>query len=137
MPAMTPKELEEFLSRPLVVTFTTIGDDGSPHVSPIWYEYDEGKFYSWVDAGSVKARNIRGDPRVALCIATHDEPYKYVLAEGLCEIVREGVAQRASSIGARYYGEDRGRKFVRETMESGEWVILVTIPTRLLTESAA
>ena len=134
---MTPEELEEFLSRPLVVTFTTIRGDGSPHVSPIWYEHDEGKFYCWVDADSVKARNIRGDPRVALCIATHDEPHRYVLAEGLCEIVREGVPQRASSISARYYGEDRGRKFARETMESGEWVILVTRPTKLLTESAA
>lgn len=144
MPAMTHEELEEFLRRPLVVAFTTIRGDGSPHVSPIWFEYDEGKFYCWVDAGSVKARNIRKNPSVALCIATHDEPHKYVLVEGHCEIVREGVAERAYSISTRYYGAERGTEFARETMasgssaiESGNSVLLVTTPTRLITESSA
>lgn len=134
---MTDQELTEFLRRPLVVGFTTIRQDGSPQVSPVWYEYDERKFYCWVDADSVKARNIRRDPHVALCIATHDEPYKYVLVEGICEIVHDGVARRARSISTRYYGDQRGREFSREIMESGHSVILEVTPTRLLTESSA
>jgi len=137
VPAMTHEELDEFLRRPLVVAFTTIRSDGSPQASPIWFEYDEGRFYCWVDADSVKARNIRKNPSVALCIATHDEPHKYVLAEGHCEIVREGVADRAYSISTRYYGAERGREFASETMASGNSVLLVTTPTRLITESAA
>ena len=137
MPQMTHKELEDFLIRPLVVSFTTLRLNGSPQVTPIWYEYEAGKFYCCVGTDSVKAQNIRRDSRVALCIATHDEPHKYVVAEGICEIVTEGVAARFLSIGMRYYGSERGEQFVRETMAQGDSVILAVTPTRLVTESAA
>lgn len=137
MPSMTQQELEEYLRRPLVVTFTTIRPDGSPHVTPIWYEYDGGKFYCWVGADTIKVRNIRHDPHVALCIATHDHPYKYVIVNGSCEISHDGVAERARSIAVRYYGEERGARFASETYRDGEAVLLVVTPTRMLTENAA
>ena len=137
MPAMTRVEMEEFLRRPLVVGFTTVRPNGSPQVTPIWYEYDAGKFFCCVGADSVKARNIRRDARVTLCIATHKEPYKYVVAEGTCDVVDDGVAARFLSIGTRYYGKERGERFVREIMANDNSVILVVTPTRLLTESAA
>ncbi len=137
MPSMTQQELEEFLGRPLIVSFTTIRQDGSPHTTPIWYEYDAGKFYCWVDADTIKTRNIRRNPRVALCIATHDEPYKYVVAEGTCEITSDGAAQRGHSISTRYYGEARGRQFAQEITDAGNQVVLVVTPTRLSSESAA
>lgn len=137
MPPMTQQELEEYLRRPLVVTFTTIRPDGSPHVTPIWYEYDGGKFYCWVGADTIKARNVRRNPRVALCIATHDHPYSYVIAEGTCEISQDGVEERARSIAVRYYGEERGSRFPSETYQEGEAVLLVVTPTRMLTENAA
>ena len=137
MPPMTRPEMEEFLQRPLVVSFTTIRPDGSPQVTPIWYEYDAGKFYCCVGADSVKARNIRTDSRVTLCIATHDEPYKYVIAEGTCDIVEHDVTARFLSIATRYYGKERGEPFVRELMENDNSVTLVVTPTRVLTESAA
>lgn len=134
---MTQQELEEYLRRPLVVTFTTIRPDGSPHVTPIWYEYDDGKFYCWVGSNTVKARNIRRDSRVSLCIATHDHPYSYVIAEGMCEISHDGVAERARSIAMRYYGEERGARFANEINQEGESVLLVVTPTRMLSENAA
>jgi len=90
-----------------------------------------------VGIDSVKAQNIRRDSRVALCIATHDKPYKYVVAEGICEIVTDGVAARLLSICMSYYGSERGKQFVLETMAQGDSVILAITPTRLFTESAA
>ena len=86
---------------------------------------------------SVKAQNIHRDSRVALCISTHDKPYKYVVAEGICEIVTDGVAARFLTICMRYYGSERGEQFVLETIAKGDSVILAVTPTRLVTESAA
>ena len=137
MPAMTQSEMEEFLKRPLVVSFTTIRPDGSPQTTPIWFEYDKGKFYCWTGSATAKVRNVGNNPQVALCIATHDEPYKYVIAEGGCEIVREGVKETAYSISTRYWGRERGPRFVDEEMKAGTSILLVVTPTRLLTESAA
>ena len=86
---------------------------------------------------SVKAQNIHRDSRVALCISTHDKPYKYVVAEGICEIVTDGVAARFLTICMRYYGSERGEQFVRDILAKGDSVILAVTPTRLVTESAA
>ena len=137
MPSMTQEELDGFLKRPLIVSFTTINPDGYPQVTPIWYEYGGGKFYCFVGSDAVKVRNVSRNPRVALCIATHDEPYKYVIAEGTCEIVREGVEDRARSISTRYYGQVRGESFVKETLKADTSVLLVVTPMRLLTENNA
>ena len=137
MPSMTQQEIREFLRRPLTVSFTTIRPDGSPHVTPIWFEYADGKFYCWMDSSTIKVRNVSRNPHVALCIATHDEPYKYVIAEGVCEITREGASERAHSISTRYQGEERGDEFAKQNFNQGSSVLLVVTPTRLLTESAA
>ena len=137
MPEMTQEELEEFLQRPLVAIFVTSRRDGTPQVSPMWYEYSEGKFFCQVGANAVKARNIRRDPHVALCIANHDEPYKYVVVEGTCEIVHEAVAERTRSISTRYFGKERGEEFAGQVMETGTPVVLEITPTKMLTENEA
>ena len=137
MPQMTHEEMVEFLQRPLVVSFTTVRPDGSPHTTPIWYEYDVGRFYCFASGESVKARNVRRDSRVALCIAIHNEPYQYVLAEGTCDLVSEGVAERAYSISTRYYGEERGREFARGILAEGKAMFFVLAPSKLRTENVA
>ena len=137
MPAMNQGELEEFLRQPLVATFVTIRRDGTPHVSPMWYGYYQGRFYCWVNANAVKTRNVRRDPRVALCIGNHDKPYKYVVVEGACEIVEEGAAEIGRSISARYYGTEKGEEFARGIIEKGESVLLAVTARKILTENQA
>ncbi len=137
MPRMTNAEMVEFLQRPLIVSFTTIRPDGSPHTTPIWYEYHAGRFYCFAGLDSVKARNVRHDPRIALCIATHDEPYQYVLAEGTCDLVSEGVAERVYSISTRYYGKERGREFARGILSEGKVMLFLLVPSKLRTENVA
>lgn len=137
MPAMTSEEMRQFLSLPLVGVLTTIKPDGSPHAAPIWYEYADGKFYLWTGASSVKVRNIRSNPKAALCIATHEEPYRYVVAEGTCVVSRSEVPSRCYSITKRYYGEARGSEYVRADLEAGDAVVIVLTPLGIISESAA
>ena len=42
--ALTPEEREEFLSRKLVGRLATLREDGWPHVTPIWYVWEGGRF---------------------------------------------------------------------------------------------
>lgn len=136
MPAMTPQELQAFLAQPLVASFCTLGADGAPRVAPVWFQYQDGRFYVWTDNASVKLRNVLRDPRVALCIASHDEPYRYVVARGVAEVVRDGVAARAVAIAQRYYGPERGTAYGGQAADGGSSIIVVT-PHALLTESDA
>ncbi len=99
--------------------------------------YSDGRYYFWIGADSLKARNIRRHPRIAVSIASPEEPYGYVLAEGPAEITRSGVPERCYSICRRYYDEERAAEFVNRDLESGDSLVLVLMPEKLLTESAA
>ncbi len=47
--------------------------DGSPHVSPVWGLWHDAAFHFFTDDESLKARNIRRDPRAVVHIESGDE----------------------------------------------------------------
>jgi PPOX class probable F420-dependent enzyme len=134
---MKQEELAAFLRRPLVAVLTTVRSDGTLQSTPVWFEYEDGTFYFWVGADSVKARNVRVNQEASVCIATQLEPYQYVSAEGLCEISIEDVAGRCLSICRRYYSEEAAQAFVKEDLLTGDSVILVLKPRRIISERNA
>jgi PPOX class probable F420-dependent enzyme len=134
---MSRKEMEAFLRRPLVAVLTTVAQDGSLHSTPVWFEYGDDKFFFWIGSDSVKARNIRGNPEASVCIATEDEPYQYVSAAGQCEIQKHDITGRCLSICRRYYSEGAAQAFVKEDLATGDSVILVLKPRRLVSEYSA
>jgi len=135
MPVMTNTEIKEFLNRKLIATLVTLRQDGSPHTTPIWYMYQDGKFYSGTGRETLKVRNIERDARVSLCISTHNEPYQYIAVDGACEIVKGDIKRTLPRISVRYLGEKRGKAFDEEMAQIGESVMLVITPTKILTES--
>ena len=137
MSAMTDRELAEFLRRPLVVSLTTIRPDGSPHSTPVWFTYDGERFRFIMDSDSVKARNVRRDARVSICIATHEEPYEYVVVNGSGEIGAEGVEELTRSLSVRYIGQERGPGYADKLLSEVDGVVLTVTPARMLTETAA
>ena len=130
---MTTQEMEDFLSEPQLAHIATVRANGAPHLAPLWYEYADGKVWIITDDRSVKVRNIRHNPRVVVSVASNDEPYRYVLVEGVAEVAYEGVGERIRSICIRYWGEERGAAFANEIGEGGGTVVLVITPSRTIT----
>jgi PPOX class probable F420-dependent enzyme len=56
----------------------TINPDGSPQVTPVWTELDNGHITFNTAVGRVKERNMRRDPRVGLSITARDDPMNKV-----------------------------------------------------------
>lgn len=135
MPVMTNTETKEFLNRSLIATLVTLRQDGSPHATPVWYMYEDGKFYIGTDQETLKVRNIKRDDRVSLCISTHNEPYQYITVDGTCEIVIGDPKGTSLRISVRYLGEKRGKAFDEEMAQIGKSVMLVITPTKILTEN--
>jgi PPOX class probable F420-dependent enzyme len=59
----------EFWTERHLCTITTIRADGTPHVAPVGVTYDETTGIARVitSGTSQKVRNVRGNPRVAVC----------------------------------------------------------------------
>ncbi len=59
----------EFLREERVGVISTLNKDGSPHVTTIWYLLaDDGTVIITTQSRSQKLKNLRRDPRIALCV---------------------------------------------------------------------
>ena len=61
------------LEQPRVAHLVTLNADGSPQVTTVWVGLDGDEIVSAHLAEHQKVRNIRNDPRVALCIEAEGE----------------------------------------------------------------
>jgi general stress protein 26 len=70
----TEKEVRGFLDDQWVATFTSVDGHNRPHAVPVWFTSDENRVHIQTDRKSVKVRNIRYNPNVAIVICnTADE----------------------------------------------------------------
>ena len=69
---MMKKQLEHLLEERRIGTLTTYSEDGMPHVTAVWYLYEEGALYIATSLTTGKGRNLQRDPRMALCIESRE-----------------------------------------------------------------
>lgn len=111
----------------------TVRADGRPHVAPIWYDVDgdELVFMTWHD--SVKATNLRRDPRVCLCVDDEMPPFSFVQVEGVATIEEQAADLRywAARIGGRYMGAEQAEAYGVRNGVPGELLVRLK-PTKLV-----
>ena len=110
----------------------TVRADGRPHVVPIWYHLDGDTIVFNTGNTSVKAANMRRDPRVMLCIDDERPPFAFILIEGTATLSDdlETVKHWATRIGGRYMGEDLAEAYGKRNGVEGELLVRVT-PTKV------
>lgn len=94
--------LDAFLQRPLVARVATIGRHG-PTIRPVWYLWEEQRFWWLTGAWSALERQLRRDPRVALVVDSYNAASGEILqgiARGRAEVVGFDPAR------ARRWGKD-------------------------------
>ncbi len=72
--AMSEAEVEDFLAGDMKVQIATIGPDGAPHLTTLFYVLDEGRIAFWTYGASQKVKNLRRDPRIT-CLVEDGEDY--------------------------------------------------------------
>ncbi|WP_424215037.1 PPOX class F420-dependent oxidoreductase [Streptomyces sp. BI20] len=108
---------------------STVRPDGSPHVAPIWFLLDGDSFVFNTGRDTVKGRNLRHEPRVALCVDDDRPPFSYVILQGRAEVIEDLDETRrwAARIGGRYMGEERAEEFGRRNGVPEELLVRVRI----------
>ncbi len=60
----------------------TIGPDGEPQSSPVWYDWDGERVKISQTTTRQKYRNVQREPRISLSIHDPDNPYRYLEIRG-------------------------------------------------------
>jgi len=85
----------------------TIMPDGSPQVTPVWFDYTNGHIRVNTAKGRVKARNMAEGSRVALSIVDPDNAYRYLQIRGtVVHVTEEGARAHIDSLAKKYLGKD-------------------------------
>ena len=106
MPDVIPKKYLDLFDKKAFAHLATIMPDGSPHVTPVWVDYD-GEHVRFNSArGRVKDKNVRSNSQVALSIQDPDNPYRYLQVRGrVVEITETGADDHIDKLSQKYTGK--------------------------------
>jgi PPOX class probable F420-dependent enzyme len=96
----------EFLGNPYVGAVTTLRQDGSPHTTVVWVDYDNGQIRFNTAIGRAKERHLRNDPRVAVTVVDPSNAYKWVSISGRGEVTQEGADEHINALSKKYIDKD-------------------------------
>jgi PPOX class probable F420-dependent enzyme len=86
----------------------TIMPDGTPQVTPVWFDYHGGRVRVNTAKGRVKARNLKPGAAVALSIMDPDNPYRYLQIRGrVTNATETGADAHIDSLAKKYLGKDQ------------------------------
>jgi PPOX class probable F420-dependent enzyme len=82
MPGTLSADIKGLLDGPNFVHLATLMPDGSPQSVPVWAGRDGDRIVICTGENSLKAKNTRRDPRVALSVVDFNDPYAEVQIRG-------------------------------------------------------
>ena len=102
-----PPQFLDLVQKKAFAQLATLMPDGSPQVTPVWFDYDGKNILINSAKGRVKDRNMRRDPRVSLDIIDPDNPYRHLSVRGkVTEITEKGADQHIDQLAKKYTGSD-------------------------------
>ena len=108
MAAIPDQYLDLLQQKTTFANLATTMPDGSPQVTPVWFDYKAGIIRVNTAKGRVKARNMQTGVPVALAIMDPDNPYRYLQVRGKVGRVTEaGADQHIDSLAKKYLGKDK------------------------------
>lgn len=83
----------------------TLMDDGSPQVTPVWFDMADGLIRINTARGRVKDHNMTARPQVAISIIDPDDMYRYLQVRGeVVRAVEEGAREHIDWLSYKYTG---------------------------------
>jgi len=115
LPSVTTlsEKARAFLNEKRFAVLATINSDGTPQLTTMWYLLEGDTIVMNTKAGRIKERNMRRDPRIAICV---EDGYNYVTISGTVEMIDDPeIAQRdIYRLAVRYDGEEAARQKVAD-----------------------
>jgi PPOX class probable F420-dependent enzyme len=108
-------------------TLATLGKDGGPQLTEVWFLFEDGKVKTSLNDSRLKTKNLVARPQCSLFILDLANPFRYVDVRGTAAVEPDDDYAFAARLGAKYGGAD-----VRDHDGPGELRVVVTIePTNV------
>jgi PPOX class probable F420-dependent enzyme len=83
----------------------TLREDGTPHLTPVWVDWDGNNVVINTSYGRAKDLHLRRDPRCAILIVSSKNPYEWISVTGRAvEITEKGAAEHIDKLAMKYEG---------------------------------
>jgi PPOX class probable F420-dependent enzyme len=127
-----PEGFADLLDAPFA-TLGTIGPDGRPQLSEVWFLHNNGQLKVSVHASRQKTKNLRRNPAVNLFVLDLHNPLRYLEIRGDAELAEDPDYAFATKVGAKYGGAD-----LRQMDGDDQRRLVATIrPTRVVAADLA
>jgi PPOX class probable F420-dependent enzyme len=108
MAAIPDKYLDLLKDKKAFASLATVMADGSPQVTPVWFDYANGVVRVNTAKGRVKARTLKKGAPAALAIIDPDNPYRYLQIRGrVGRATEEGADRHIDQLAKKYLGKDK------------------------------
>jgi PPOX class probable F420-dependent enzyme len=109
-----------------VATLATVGSDGRPQLSELWFLAEGDAVRLSLNTSRQKTKNLQQRPACGLLILDLANPYRYLEIRGDAEIEPDPDYSFADKLGAKYHADLRDRD------QPGETRVIVTLrPARV------
>lgn len=105
-----------------VATLATVGPNGRPQQSLVWFLADGGQVSLSLNTSRQKTVNLTDNPACSLVIVDPANPYRYLEIRGAAQVEPDPDYAFADKVGAKY-GSD-----LRQHDAPGETRVVVTVP---------
>ncbi len=120
---------DDFIKTQKVLRLATIDQKGTPHIVSVWYLYSAKKFYIGTNTRTEKAKNIKKNKQVGLCIdiGIQSPDIFGVLGQGSAKLILDKnlVSKLAKRILLRYF-RSLENKSAKELLDDTDCIIEIT-----------
>lgn len=132
--ALSAEELAQFLQGPWGARLACVRHDGTPHVLPLWYEWDGRSIWVTASPGAQWKSYVRESRQVSLTIDEPWPPLRRAFIVGEVEFVPDdaipgGLAGLRQRLATRYLGQGAGNQ--DELCRTDGWSAIRITPTRI------
>lgn len=127
MSTVMTARMRAFLDAPRLAVLSTVDEDGSPHLTVLWYELQrDATLLMNGRADHHRVTNLRRDPRAALTVSTGD---RYMAIYGTVTLIddQETAHRDFTALARRYHGADEATTMAAEVQDENRVSIRMQI----------
>ncbi len=128
---MTPEERRQFLESHRLAIVGAERRRAPPQLSPVYYVLDGDDILISTTETRAKAKAVRRDPRVSLCVLGEQYPFPYLTVYGRGRIENERVVETMMRVGGKMTGNplpESMRPAIEERAHKEQRVVLRVTP---------